>query len=55
MDCSPPGSSIRGILQASGLTFPFPGDLSDPGLHPGSPALQADYQESLSQTVSKVS
>ena len=26
----------------SGLTFPSPGDLSDPGLEPGSPALQAD-------------
>ena len=26
----------------SGLPFPFPGDLPDPGLEPGSPALQAD-------------
>ena len=26
----------------SGLTFPFPGDLPDPGLAPGSPALQED-------------
>ena len=26
----------------SGLTFPSPGDLSDPGIKPGSPALQAD-------------
>ena len=26
----------------SGLTFPFPGDLPNPGLKPGSPALQAD-------------
>ena len=26
----------------SGLPFPFPGDLSDPGIKPGSPALQAD-------------
>ena len=26
----------------SGLTFPSPGDLPDPGMEPGSPALQAD-------------
>ena len=26
----------------SGLPFPSPGDLSDPGIEPGSPALQAD-------------
>ena len=26
----------------SGLPFPSPGDLSDPGIKPGSPALQAD-------------
>ena len=26
----------------SGLTFPFPGDLPNPGLKPGSPALQVD-------------
>ena len=26
----------------SGLPFPAPGDLSDPGIKPGSPALQAD-------------
>ena len=26
----------------SGLSFPSPGDLSDPGIEPGSPALQAD-------------
>ena len=26
----------------SGLPFPCPGDLSDPGIEPGSPALQAD-------------
>ena len=25
-----------------GLPFPSPGDLSDPGIKPGSPALQAD-------------
>ena len=26
----------------SGLPFPSPGDLLDPGIKPGSPALQAD-------------
>ena len=29
-DCSPPGSSVHGIL--SGLPFPSPGDLPDPGI-----------------------
>ena len=45
MDCSPPGSSVHGILQArilEWLPFPFPGDLPDPGIEPRSPALQAD-------------
>ena len=54
MDCSLPGSSVCGILQAplsvefsrqeywSGLLFRSPGDLPDPGIEPGSPALQAD-------------
>ena len=45
MDCSPPGFSVHGILQQeywSGLPFPFPEDLPDPGIEPGSPALQAD-------------
>ena len=46
MDCSPLGSSAHGILQArmwSGLSFPpSPGDLPDPGIELGSPALQAD-------------
>ena len=27
----------------SGLPFPSPGDLSDPGMEPGSPTLWADY------------
>ena len=43
-----PGSSVHGILQArilewSGLPFPSPGDLPDPGIKPLSPALQADF------------
>ena len=44
VDCSPPGSSIHGIPQAKILELPFPspGDLPNPGIEPGSPALQAD-------------
>ena len=45
MDCSPPGSSVHGILQARILEWvamPSPGDLPDPGIKPRSPALQAD-------------
>ena len=42
MDCSLPGSSVRGILQAGILEWvaiPSPGDLSHPGIEPGSPEL----------------
>ena len=45
VDCSPPGSSVHGISQQeywSGLPFPSPGDLPDPGIEPRSPALRAD-------------
>ena len=45
MDCSPPGSFVHGIFQARILewvAFPSPGDLPDPGIKLGSPALQAD-------------
>ena len=45
MDCSSPGSSVHGISRQeywSGLPFPPPGDLPDPGIKPMSPALQAD-------------
>ena len=53
MDWGLPGSSVRGILQArilewrkkkeywSGLPFPPPGDLLDPGIEPASPASPA--------------
>ena len=27
----------------NGLPFPFPGDLPDPGIEPGFPALQAEF------------
>ena len=48
LDCSPPGSSVHGILQAriwSGLPCPPPGDLPDSVTEPVSPVtptLQAD-------------
>ena len=45
-DCSPPGSSVREILQARilervAISFST-GDLPNPGIKPRSPALQAD-------------
>ena len=45
MDYCLPGSSLHGIFQARelvGLPFPSPGDLPNPGIEPGPPALQAD-------------
>ena len=45
MDCSPPGSSVHGVLQARILEWvasPSPGDLPHPVIEHGSPALQAD-------------
>ena len=44
MDCSLPGSSVHGIFQARILEWvaiTFPSDLSNPGIEPGSPALQS--------------
>ena len=49
MDCSPPGSSVLGILQARILEWvPFltPGDLPDPGIESvslASPALAGGF------------
>ena len=56
MDWSPPGSYVRGILVCggpvvaargldywSGLTFPPPGDLPNPGIKPTSPALAGGF------------
>ena len=52
MNCSPPGSSVHGILQARILEWvtislhqftSSPGDLPDRGTEPRSLALQADY------------
>ena len=45
IECSLPGSPLRGILQARILervAIPSPGDLPDLEIKPGSPALQAD-------------
>ena len=68
MDCSLPGSSVHGVLQGRILEWAailYPGDLSDPGIERGSPALQADslpseppekytYQFSSGQSLSHV-
>ena len=45
MDCSPPGSSVHGILQARILEWvaiSFSRGSSNPGIDPRSPTLQAD-------------
>ena len=44
VDCSLPGFSVHGIPQARilGWVTISPGDLPDPGIKPGSPALEAD-------------
>ena len=44
MDCSPPGSSVHGILQARIVEwmFPSPGDLPDLEIKPGSLAFRED-------------
>ena len=44
MDCSPPGTSVHGILQARILEWvaiPFSRELPNPGIEPRSPSLQA--------------
>ena len=45
MDCNPQGPLSMGFPRQeywSGLPFPSPGDLPDPGIEPGSPAVQGD-------------
>ena len=42
MDCSPPGSSVHRQEYQSGLPFPSPRDLPNPGIEPKSPTLKAD-------------
>ena len=39
---APPSMGFPRQEYWSGLPFPFPGDLPNPGIEPGSPALQAD-------------
>ena len=46
MDCSPPGSSVQYSCW-SGLPFPAPGDLPDPGIEPMSLASPASQVDSL--------
>ena len=49
MDCSPPGSSVHGILQArvqEWIPFPSPGGLPHPGISPRSAVLQVDSSPS---------
>ena len=46
MDCSPPGSSVNGILLQeywSGLPFSFPGNFPNPGTEPRSLALAGRF------------
>ena len=50
MDCSLPGSSVHGILQARILewvTFPSPGDLPDPGFESGGQNIGASASASV--------
>ena len=57
MDGSLPGFSFHGISRQeywSGLPFPSPGDLPDPGIEPRSPTLQADTLPSESQGKHKI-
>ena len=39
---APPSMGFSRQKHWSGLPFPSPGDLPNPGIEPGSPALQAD-------------
>ena len=46
LDCSPPGFSVHGILQArilEGVAISSSGDLPDPGMEPGSPVLAGGF------------
>ena len=50
MECSPPGSLLMGLSRQeywSGLSFPPPGNLPDPGIEPTSPASPALQVDSL--------
>ena len=49
VDCSPPGSSVHGVLQVTGentrvgVPCPSPWDRPDPGIEPVSPALAGEF------------
>ena len=46
MDCGPPGSSVHGIFlqeYRSGLPFPPPGHLPNPGIEPASSGLAGGF------------
>ena len=50
MDCSPPDSSVHGVLQTSileAITIPFSRDLPDLGIEPLSPVSSALVGDSL--------
>ena len=53
MECSLPGFSVHQIFRQdywNGLPFPSPGDLPDPAIKPGSPALYVDRCFTISAT-----
>ena len=57
MDCNLPGSSAHGFSKQeywSGLPFPSPGDLPNPGIKPASPALQEDSLLMIHQAYTKM-
>ena len=51
---APPSMEFSRQEYWSGLPFPSPGDLPDPGIEAGSPALQADTLPSEPQDFPKV-
>ena len=60
MDCSPPGSYVHGILLTrthwSGLPFPPPGNLHEPGMElasPTSPILSGRFMKAVTNIYSK--
>ena len=50
MDCSPPTSMVFSRQEYwSGLPFPSPGDLPNPGIKPGSPEFQVFKAKRLNE------
>ena len=52
---APPSIRFSRQQYWSGLPFPSPGDLPNPGIKPGSPALQADPSEPAGNPISEIS